>query len=173
MSETGLMSPQEVYETLSAKMPQDDIPEATFDDLLEQFEQEEVEFEYVVGEGERARKFRARKLTNLSEKIRLTEKAESLLKRCEGIRQTQENKVPAAFQTWKPFLRKEMSRKTATMIVFVTELLIAPKLTTLQCLRLADRGGDALLEVAGPILEAGIKGAAEGEAAALETEKNG
>lgn len=158
-----------VYETAE---PTADIPEATFDDLLEQYEQEEVEFEYIVGEGDKSRKFRARKLTNLSEKIRMSEKATSLLNRCESIRKTPEDKVPETFKPWKPLLRKEMNRRTATMIIAVTELLITPKLTTLQCLRLADRGGDALMDIGGPILEAGVKGAAEGEADLLETEKN-
>lgn len=151
----------------------DSLPEGTFEDLLDEFGMEPGEFAYPVGKGAKARKYRAKRLTNLSEKIRLSEKADALLSRCEKLRTTADKDVPQAFQSWRPFLTLPMGKKTAMMIVFATELLISPKLTTLQCLELADKGGDALLEVAGPILEAGVKGAAEGEAELLETEKNG
>jgi len=162
----------EEVESAEEEIDVDSLPEGSFDDLIEQFEQEEGELVFPVGKGKQARKYRAQRLTNLSEKIRLTEKADSLMERCENLRKTPEDKIPEAFKAWKPFLKKPISKKAATMIIFATELLIAPKLTQLQCLRLNAKGGDALLEIAGPILEAGTKGAAEGEAELLETEKN-
>ena len=140
-----------------------EVPEATFDDLIAAYQQEEGEFEYIAGEGEKARKFVARRLTNLSEKIAITEAAESLLKL------TKSKAVPA---TWKPYLRKPLNRKVATLILFAERLLIRPKLTQIQLLQLAATGGDALMEIAGPLLGAAESDASEGENEEIEQAKN-
>jgi hypothetical protein len=140
-----------------------DVPEATFEDILSQYQQEEGEFEYIVGEGENARKFRAVRLVNLQEKIELTELADKFMA-------TANKKEPP--KEWQPFLKKRPGRKVCMMIIYASSLLVSPKLTQLQCLQLAATGSDALIEIAGPLLGAVANDVAETEDAEIDELKN-
>ena len=148
------------------------IPEATFDDILEQYEQEEGEFEYVVGDGKKAKKYRARRVVNISDKIEISEKAEEFRKLYERIRAMGDDKVPEVYREWKKFARRPMHRKSANFILFISTLLISPKLSQLQCLRLHDRGGDALVDIAVPLMGMAEQDVAEGEDAEIAELKN-
>lgn len=150
-----------VYET--EQQPIADIPEATFDEILAQYEREEEEFEYTVGEGEKARKFRARRIVSLQEKIELTERADTFLEFVNS------KGVP---EQWRPYLKKKPGKKVANMIIFASSLLIAPKLSQFQCLRMAATCGDALIEIAGPLLGATEQSVTEAEDAAVDDAKN-
>lgn len=159
-------------ETVEEQIPIESIPEATFEDIVAEYEQEEGEFEYVVGEGKKARKYVARRLTNLSQKIELTEESEEFRAYCDRISKIPDEKLTAVNKEWKPYLKRRIGKKTAMLVVFINRLLLTPKLSQLQCLRLAAKGGDALMEIGGPLLGAVANDTAEGEWEAIEETKN-
>lgn len=140
------------------------IPEANIEELLSLYEQEEGEFEYTVGEGAKARKYRARRLTNLSEKLAIAEAAETFRKQCLTPKNCPES--------WKPYLKKRIEKRVALAILFAERLLISPQITQLQGLRMAATCGDALIEIVAPIFGEAEQDATEGTFEEITDAKN-
>lgn len=140
------------------------VPDATLEDIFSQYEIEDGEFEYTVGEGDKARKYRARRLVNLSEKIALAEVAETFRKLCLTPKSCPES--------WRPYLKKKLEKRVAIAIIFAETLLISPRITQLDGLRMAATCGDALLDIVNPVIGAVEQDATEGTYEEIDEAKN-
>lgn len=148
------------------------IPEATFEDILAQYEQEEGEYDYVVGKGEKARMYRARRMTDLSEKMEIASRAEEFIAHCERIRNRDMKDVPEIERPWKQYLNRKMDKKVALAILYIKRLLVSPRFSDIQLIRMASKCGDALLDIAGPLFSTAEEDATEGTYKEITEAKN-
>lgn len=140
------------------------IPEASLEDLYATYEQSEGEFEYIVGEKEKARKYRARRLPNLSVKMALTEAADALCKLTETPK--------ACPESWRPYIKKPLNKKVAIAIIFADRLVVSPRIPEKEGLRMAATCGDLLLDIVAPILNAAEESATAGTYKEITDAKN-
>ena len=140
-----------------------ELPEATFETLFGD-EEEQAEFEYAVGEGAGRVRIRARRLQSMDQYLQLIEQSTTFRELCSDAK-----RCPPA---WKPYLKGKMHKKTAMLIVFASTLILSPKLSQFQCLKIAGRKGGKLLEIAGPLLGSAEADATEGEDKEIEDAKN-